>query len=202
MKKGMKMNVLIIIAICIIFNIIGQLSLKKGMVTIGKTSVADFFTGKFFTIIFNYYVFFGLMLYGIGSFLWLVVLSKADLSFNESLRNKNLASNNFDMSLFKMLSKNREVIINLSIIVSIFIFLLRFFKPELLLEKTMISGGDTASQYYPAKYLADYLLPHGKIIGWSPGWYAGIPIFQFYFPLPFILIALIAYMIPLWFFYP
>ncbi|MBS3052278.1 MAG: transporter [Candidatus Aenigmarchaeota archaeon] len=85
MKKGMKMNVLIIIAICIIFNIIGQLSLKKGMVTIGKTSVADFFTGKFFTIIFNYYVFFGLMLYGIGSFLWLVVLSKADLSFAYSL---------------------------------------------------------------------------------------------------------------------
>ncbi len=101
------------------------------------------------------------------------------------------------MNLFKMLSKNREFIINLSIMVSIFIFLLRFFKPELLLEKTVISGGDTASQYYPAKYLTDYLLPHGKIIGWSPGWYAGIPIFQFYFPLPFILIALIAYVIPL-----
>lgn len=81
MKKGIKMSVLIIVAICILFNVIGQLSLKKGMNTIGKTSVSDLFTSKIFTMIMNPYVFFGLALYGTGSFLWLVVLSKADLNF-------------------------------------------------------------------------------------------------------------------------
>ncbi len=80
-KKGIKMNVLIIVAICILLNVIGQLSLKKGMTMIGKTSVNELLTPKVFNIAFNPYVFFGLALYGIGSFFWLVVLSKADLSF-------------------------------------------------------------------------------------------------------------------------
>ena len=45
--------------------------------------------------------------------------------------------------------------------------------------------------------MKDYLLPHGKISGWTPGNYAGFPILNFYFPLPFVLIALLGYIIPL-----
>ncbi len=93
--------------------------------------------------------------------------------------------------------QSREFVINILIIISIFVFLLKFFKPELLLSRTITSGGDTASQYYPAKYMADYLLPSGKIIGWSPGWYGGMPMFQFYFPLPFLLMSLLSYAMPL-----
>jgi len=86
---------------------------------------------------------------------------------------------------------------NFIILLSIFLFLLNYFKPEVMLSKTITTGGDMASDYYPAKYMRDYLLPNLKIIGWCPGWYAGFPIFQFYFPLTFLLMVLMSYIIPL-----
>jgi hypothetical protein len=90
-----------------------------------------------------------------------------------------------------------EDLINLIVLLAIFGFLLSFFKPELLLSATVTTGGDTASHYYPAYYLKNYLLPNGKIIGWCPGWYIGMPMFQFYFPLTFILMDLLSFLIPL-----
>lgn len=95
----------------------------------------------------------------------------------------------------KAVTNNIENITNVIIIIGIFLFLLSYFKPSLILSETIISGGDTASHYYPAKYLKEYLIPNGKIVGWCPGNYAGFPIFQFYFPLPFLLIAFLSYVI-------
>jgi len=48
-----------------------------------------------------------------------------------------------------------------------------------------------------ALYLKDYLLPHGKIMGWFHGNYAGFPIFYHYFPLPFLLSSVLSFFIPL-----
>src|SRR5437867_8554415 len=59
------------------------------------------------------------------------------------------------------------------------------------------NGGDMASHVYAAAYMRDVLLPHGRVTGWCPGNYCGFPLFQFYFPLPFIVIALASYVIPL-----
>ena len=67
--------------------------------------------------------------------------------------------------------------------------LLWYLKPSLLLTPTITAGGDTISHYVAAKYLRDYLLPHGKLVGWMPGNFAGYPLFLFYFPLAFLLIA-------------
>lgn len=67
--------------------------------------------------------------------------------------------------------------------------LLWYLKPSLLLRPTITAGGDTISHFVAAKYLRDYLLPHGKVVGWMPGNFAGYPIFLFYFPLAFLLIA-------------
>jgi len=39
-------------------------------------------------------------------------------------------------------------------------------------------------------YLRDHLLPHGRVTGWTPDWYAGFPYLTFYFPLPSLLIVL------------
>lgn len=85
------------------------------------------------------------------------------------------------------LSSKQEAITDAVILVIIFIFMLTYFKPELLFLNTTTAGGDTATHNYPANYMHNYLLPNGKIIGWCPGWYAGIPLFQFYPPLSFIL---------------
>ncbi|MHA2055598.1 MAG: 6-pyruvoyl-tetrahydropterin synthase-related protein, partial [Candidatus Hodarchaeales archaeon] len=72
-----------------------------------------------------------------------------------------------------------------------------YFKPNLLLSKTTTTGGDTASHYYSAYYMKNNLLPIGQVSGWTQGNYAGFPIFQFYFFLPFLVIALMSYVIPL-----
>jgi len=90
-----------------------------------------------------------------------------------------------------------ETLSDFIVLVGIVAFLFYYFKPELLLLKTTISGGDTASHYYPAYFLKNYLLPEGKIIGWCPGWFAGIPLFQFYFPLLFLVAVLPSFLIPL-----
>ncbi len=74
--------------------------------------------------------------------------------------------------------------------------LLWYFKPSLLLTQTVTAGGDTLSHYVAAKYLRDYLLPNGKIVGWMPGNFAGYPIFLFYFPLAFLLIAGLSLLVP------
>ena len=74
--------------------------------------------------------------------------------------------------------------------------LLWYLKPSLLLTPTITAGGDTISHYVAAKYLRDYLLPHGKLIGWMPGNFAGYPLFLFYFPLAFLLIAALSLAVP------
>jgi len=74
--------------------------------------------------------------------------------------------------------------------------LLWYLKPSLLLSPTITAGGDTIYHYVAAKYLRDYLLPNGKIVGWMPGNLAGFPLFLFYFPLAFLLIAGSSFLVP------
>jgi hypothetical protein len=66
-----------------------------------------------------------------------------------------------------------------------------------VLEPTTPAGGDAASHYYAAVYLRDVLLPRGAVVGWCPGSFAGFPLFQFYFPLPFVLMSLLSLALPL-----
>ncbi|MGH7411423.1 MAG: hypothetical protein ACREJ6_10265, partial [Candidatus Methylomirabilis sp.] len=73
--------------------------------------------------------------------------------------------------------------------------LLWYLKPSLLLSPTITAGGDTLSHYVAARYLRDYLLPNGKIVGWMPGNFAGFPLFLFYFPLAFLLIAGLSFLV-------
>ncbi len=91
----------------------------------------------------------------------------------------------------------KEIIVNIAVLAAIMLFILQYYKPELMLMKTITTGGDMGSDYYPALYLKDYLIPHGKLAGWSQGWYLGMPMFQFYFLPSFVLMALLSYLIPL-----
>jgi hypothetical protein len=70
------------------------------------------------------------------------------------------------------------------------------FQPELLLRNTTATGGDMGAHVWWPAYLRDALLPHGRIAGWSPDWYAGFPAGQFYFPLPALLIVAIDILLP------
>ena len=91
----------------------------------------------------------------------------------------------------------KQSIADYAILFAIFLFLLDYFEPKYLLSETITTGGDTGSHYYTAEYLRNHLLPKGRISGWTQGNYAGFPILQFYFPLPFLLMVALSYLIPL-----
>ena len=97
----------------------------------------------------------------------------------------------------KFFKTHKQKIINIIIFLVIFSFLIYYFKPSLILSKTTTTGGDTASHFYPAYYMKNYLLPYFKLTGWCPGWYAGFPIFHFYMPLCYVLMAILGYFISL-----
>jgi hypothetical protein len=107
-------------------------------------------------------------------------------------------SRGFRLSLGgRSLGVTAEYAADVVVLLFIYGFLLSIFTPDLMLSMTITSGGDTASHYYPSKFLRDELLPKGRVIGWLPGWYGGMPLFQYYFPLSFVVIALLSYIIPL-----
>ena len=99
--------------------------------------------------------------------------------------------------MLKFLSSKRDLVVDLIVLGLIALFFLSYFDPRLLFLKTTINGGDTGSHYYSAQYLKEVLLPQGKIMGWLPANYAGFPLFYHYFPLPFLLAALLGGLIPL-----
>lgn len=61
--------------------------------------------------------------------------------------------------------------------------------PELLSSPNTAAGGDTASQIFYAKLLAEEILPQGRITAWVPEVFGGLPFLSYYFPLPFLVIA-------------
>jgi 6-pyruvoyl-tetrahydropterin synthase related domain len=79
---------------------------------------------------------------------------------------------------------------------AIYTTLFIFYRPNLLFSVTTTAGGDTGAHHYPAQYLIQELLPHFRLTGWAPGWYAGMPMLTFYFPFPFLLIAIINWFMP------
>lgn len=66
------------------------------------------------------------------------------------------------------------------------------FTPDIIFKDTTTAGGDTGAHNYLAKFFIDELLPNFRMTGWDMGWFAGTPMFTFYFPLPFFLIALLS----------
>ncbi len=93
--------------------------------------------------------------------------------------------------------KLKEEAVNFLVLLLIWLFLLTFFKPSLMLSPTTTTGGDMGSHYVIAHYMKTYLLPHGKLIGWYPHWLAGTPMLQYYFVPPYLLMVILSFFIPL-----
>jgi drug/metabolite transporter (DMT)-like permease len=79
--RGKKMSVLLLVLICVIFGVIGQLIMKKGTNMIGVITIRDIFSMKLFSVVFQKYIFIGIVLYVLSSMIWLVALSQAEVSF-------------------------------------------------------------------------------------------------------------------------
>ncbi len=67
---------------------------------------------------------------------------------------------------------------------------------RLMLADTLAVGGDTPAHHYLMRYLREQLFSDGRIVGWAPGWWSGFPIFQFYFPLPYLIMVLLDLFLP------
>ena len=76
-----KMAVLLLVLVVVGLAVIAQLSLKKGMTKVGAIEIGDLLTSKVFSIITEKFVVIGLLLYFVASALWVVILSKEELSF-------------------------------------------------------------------------------------------------------------------------
>jgi hypothetical protein len=83
------------------------------------------------------------------------------------------------------------------VLVLIYWFMLSRMNAGLLVTDEPTAGGDMVGYYYMAYHLHNQLLPRGEIIGWAPGWFAGFPMLQYYFPLTFLISAAAGYLIPL-----
>jgi len=70
----------LLLVISISLAIAGQLLMKQGMMMFGKFPVMELMA-KLIPMIFQPYVFVGLLCFGVSAVFWLVVLSRIDLSF-------------------------------------------------------------------------------------------------------------------------
>ena len=68
--------------------------------------------------------------------------------------------------------------------------------PNLIFRNTTPTGGDMGAHVWSGTYLRDHLLPHGRLSGWTPDWYAGAPAFQFYMVVPFLAILALDIVLP------
>lgn len=67
-----------------------------------------------------------------------------------------------------------------------YVVLLWHFRPTFMLRDTLATGGDMGSHHYISKAF-DEFFPFA-LGGWATGWFAGMPMLEFYFPLPYLLI--------------
>ncbi len=77
-----KYLVLALIMLDVALNVTGQLSLKHGMSKLGNFALSiSTLPPVFLQAAFNPYVLLGLVCYGLGFMVWLVVLAKAEVSY-------------------------------------------------------------------------------------------------------------------------
>jgi len=75
---------IVLILIDVLFSVAGQLILKRGMMEVGEINAAFFsnpLAGVWRMFTTTPYVILGLAMYVVGAFIWLIVLSRANLSY-------------------------------------------------------------------------------------------------------------------------
>ncbi len=89
-----------------------------------------------------------------------------------------------------------EQVLAIAVVVACAVYVLWQLRPDLLLRNTTTNGGDMGAHVWWPAYVRDHLLPHWRVAGWAPDWYAGFPVGQFYFPLPALAIIALDVVLP------
>ena len=85
---------------------------------------------------------------------------------------------------------------NLLIKVALGSLLLIFLRIELVFSDLLPTGGDMGAHIVPTKFFVTELFNNFKLSGWSQDWFAGYPVYYFYFPLPPIITSLLNFIFP------
>ena len=86
--------------------------------------------------------------------------------------------------------------ITFGIVVGAVVFTLAQLHPDLLFSNSTPTGGDMGAHVWGPAYLRDHLLPHFRLSGWAPDWYAGFPMYQFYMVIPALAVVLVNLILP------
>ena len=85
---------------------------------------------------------------------------------------------------------------NLFVRVALGSLLLIFLRIELVFSDLLPTGGDMGAHIVPTKFFVTELFNNFKLSGWSQDWFAGYPVYYFYFPLPPIITSLLNFLFP------
>tara|TARA_Y100000591_G_scaffold174534_1_gene150754 strand:- start:1128 stop:3302 length:2175 start_codon:yes stop_codon:yes gene_type:complete len=85
---------------------------------------------------------------------------------------------------------------NLFIKVALGSLLIIFLRVELVFSDLLPTGGDMGAHIVPTKFFVNELFNNFKISGWSQDWFAGYPVYYFYFPLPPLITSLLNFLFP------
>ncbi len=69
--------------------------------------------------------------------------------------------------------------------------------PTRMLTPAVPTGVDLGGHLYAISYWVEHWLSEGRVLGWSPGWFGGFPLYYFYFPLPAGMVAGLSVALPL-----
>jgi hypothetical protein len=65
-----------------------------------------------------------------------------------------------------------------------------------MLKPSTPTGGDMGAHVWTPDFIKRGLISKGRLTGWSDDWFLGIPVINFYFPLPMLTIVALSYLLP------
>ena len=74
--------------------------------------------------------------------------------------------------------------------------LLVFLRIDLSFLNTLPTGGDMGAHIVPTKFFAENFFTNFQLRGWSNDWFAGYPLYYFYFPLPPLITSIFNFVLP------
>ena len=90
-----------------------------------------------------------------------------------------------------------EDMVSWLVLALVYAFMLSRFDLRLLVSDSILTGGDSASWYQVLKTLKEDFLPQGRLFGFSQANFFGYLEGQHYFILPFLVAALLGFLVPL-----
>jgi hypothetical protein len=97
-------------------------------------------------------------------------------------------------------SESNRSLVQLALTVAVvggcMVYVLANIHGDLILKNNTPTGGDFGAHVWGPAFLRDHILPHWRLSGWAPDWYAGFPMYKFYMVVPGLLAVLLDVVLP------